>query len=98
MLKHHEGMPGRCAMFGELNERLAELHARKRQKEHAERRLEAIRHELEEAERKRDELERAWQRERRDVERLRKPGFGALLLALAGKRKERSEEHTSELQ
>lgn len=76
-------------MFGELNERLAELHARKRQKEHAERRLEAIRHELEEAERKRDELERAWQRERRDVERLRKPGFGALLLALAGKRKER---------
>lgn len=84
-------------MFDELNEKLAELYAQKKQREHAERRLEAVGRELADAERERDRLRRVWLAERKDVERLKGLSFGALFFALAGKRRERLSKEEEEL-
>lgn len=84
-------------MFEACNERLAELMLQRRQKEHAADRLQRLASELPKAERKRDRLRRAWLAERRDVERLRGLSFGALFLALLGKRRERLSKEEEEM-
>lgn len=84
-------------MYEALNERLAELTAQQRRKEHAKRRRQEIEKELADAERQRDRLREAYLAERRDVERLEGMSFGALFLSLIGKRKERLSREEEEM-
>lgn len=84
-------------MFEALNEQLAELVARKREKTHIQYRLETLAKELEKAERHRERMHQAWQSEHRDVERLKGLSFGALFYALIGKREEKLSREEEEL-
>jgi hypothetical protein len=84
-------------MFEALNERLAELVAQQRRKEHAKRRRQEIEKELADAERRRDRMHEAYLAERRDVERLRGMSFGALFLSLIGKREQRLSREEEEM-
>lgn len=73
-------------MYTELNERLAELKGKARQKANWQRRLDWLEAELPKRIRERDRLQRKFDKERKDVERLSGLSLGALFYTLLGQK------------
>ncbi|MCI3925092.1 hypothetical protein MO973_33275 [Paenibacillus sp. TRM 82003] len=84
-------------MFQELNDRLAELKGKARQKANWEQRAKELKERLEKEERFRDRYEEQWKAEQKDVDQLTGLSLGALFYALIGKKAEKLDEQEAEL-
>jgi uncharacterized phage infection (PIP) family protein YhgE len=84
-------------MFREINERLAELKSKQRQKANWEKRVLDLTEELARRTRERDQWAQRLQKEQQDVDRLKSISFGALFYALIGRKAEKLSEEEAEL-
>ena len=84
-------------MYRELNERLAELKRRQRQKANLEKRVRDLTDELASRTRDRDQWEERLRKEQKDVDRLKSISFGALFYSLLGRKTEKLSAEEAEL-
>jgi len=84
-------------MFQTINERLAELKAKQRQKANWEQRVNALTQELQRATRERDQWAEQLDREQKDVDRLTGISLGALVYTLLGKKEARLSQEEAEV-
>ncbi|OUM98314.1 MAG: hypothetical protein BAA02_00250 [Paenibacillaceae bacterium ZCTH02-B3] len=84
-------------MFREINERLAELKSRQRQKANWEKRARDLTDELARARRERDQWAERLRKEQKDVDRLKSMSLGALFYSLIGRKAEKLSREEAEL-
>jgi DNA repair exonuclease SbcCD ATPase subunit len=84
-------------MFREINERLAELKGKQRQKANWEQRVRDLTDELARRTHERDQWAEQLRKEQKDVDRLNSISFGALFYSLIGRKAEKLSEEEAEL-
>jgi DNA repair exonuclease SbcCD ATPase subunit len=84
-------------MFREINERLAMLKGRQRQKANGEKRVQDLTDELARMTHERDQWAERLRKEQKDVDRLKGISFGALFYSMIGRKAEKLSEEEAEL-